>query len=264
MVGMPVPAARGEHARQDRLLSLLRSHEPISVEQLAGSLAVAPATIRRDLHRLAQVGRVVRTYGGAILRPSPDARAAVLAVEEKRWIGAAAAALVRDGQTIVISSGTTTLEMARHLGGRYRDITVITNSLDVARVLLDVDGIELIVLGGSVRPGMHSLLGHLTDMTARELRADALFMGIPAISLRHGLMSDFMPEVLTDRALRKMAGDVVVLADSTKFDLLAPAFVFGLEEVDAIVTDRGIRPDTLEALHMHPGLRVIVEPVVQG
>lgn len=261
MLGMPVSAVRREQVRHDRLLSLLRPNEPISVEQLASSLAVAPATVRRDLHRLAQAGQVVRTYGGAILRPLLDTRAATLAAEEKRWIGAAAAGLVRDGQTIVISSGTTTFEMARHLGGRYRDLTVITNSLDIARVLVDVDGIELIVLGGSVRPGMHSLLGHLTDLAARELRADALFMGIPAISLRHGLMSDFMPEVLTDRALRRMAAEVVVLADSTKFDLLAPAFVFGLEEVAAIVTDAGIRPDTLKALHAHPGLDVIVAPV---
>ena len=99
---------------------------------------------------------------------------------------------------------------------------MITNALDIANVLLDRDGIELIVLGGVVRPRMHSMLGHLAELSSRELRADTLFMGIGAISLEQGLMNDSVPEILTDRALRRMSRSVVVLADASKFEQVAP------------------------------------------
>jgi DeoR/GlpR family transcriptional regulator of sugar metabolism len=110
---------------------------------------------------------------------------------------------------------------------------------------------------------MHSLLGHLTDLAANELRADTLFMGIPAISLEHGLMSDHMPEILSDRAMRRMVRDVVVLADSRKFERVAPAFVFGLEEITTIVTDDGL-PDDVRAAIEDRGVQIVVAPTAPG
>lgn len=249
--------------RDDRLLALLRDRGRASVGEISDHLDVAPATVRRDLERLSGDGRLVRTYGGATLagRAQADPEAG-MATAQKRAIGEAAAAMVEDGQTIVISSGSTTLELARRLTTRQR-LTVITNTLDVADVLIDCDGIELIVLGGVVRPRMHSLLGHLTELAAGELRADTLFMGIPAISLDHGLMSDHLPEILGDRAMRRMVSDVVVLADSRKFERVAPAYVFGLEEVSSIVTDDGISEPVREAL-IERGIRVVAAPVATG
>ncbi|HEY0443958.1 MAG TPA: DeoR/GlpR family DNA-binding transcription regulator [Candidatus Limnocylindrales bacterium] len=245
-----------EH-RDDRLVALLRERGAVSVADIGLELGVGTATVRRDLERLARAGRLVRTYGGATLATrAPAHREASEAMTAKRLIGAAAAELVRDGQTIAISSGSTTLELARRLVDR-RALTVITNALDVAEVLIDAPGIELIVLGGVVRPRMHSLLGHLAELSANELRADALYMGIPAISLEHGLMSDHMPEILTDRAMRRMTRDVVVLADARKFERVAPAFVFGLEEVATIVTDADVAPAIREALGAR-GIHVIV------
>jgi DeoR/GlpR family transcriptional regulator of sugar metabolism len=164
---------------------------------------------------------------------------------------------VTDGATIAIGSGTTALELARCLTDRR--ITVITNALDVANVLVDRAGIELILLGGAVRPRMHSMLGHLAEMATNELRADTLFMGIGAISLDGGLMNDSMPEILTDRALRRMSRSVVVLADASKFEGVAPAWVFGLDEVDTIVTDAALPRDTIRAIEDR-GVRVIVAP----
>lgn len=243
--------------RDEALLSLLRLNGGAAVNEIARSLGVSAATVRRDLRRLSADGRVVRTYGGAALaasvQPSPIA---VEALAEKRAIALAAARLVQDGQTIVISSGTTTLEFARRLVG-LRRLTVITNALDVAQTLLDQEGIELIVLGGTVRPRMHSLLGHLTDVASEALRADVLFMGIAAVRVEHGLMSDHMPEILTDRAMAKMAARVVVLADASKFDRLAQAFVFGLAAIDTIVTDSRVQPETVAVLEQM-GVEVIV------
>jgi DeoR/GlpR family transcriptional regulator of sugar metabolism len=104
---------------------------------------------------------------------------------------------------------------------------------------------------------MHSLLGHLTEQACRELRADTLFLGIGAITLDRGLMNDYIPEIVTDRAVRSIASTVVVMADSTKFDHVAPALVFGLDEVDVIVTDSGVRQEVVDDL-VARRIRVIV------
>jgi DeoR/GlpR family transcriptional regulator of sugar metabolism len=240
--------------RRDRLLAYLQASGRASVTDLAAGLGVTSATIRRDLQRLASEGRLLRTYGGAALadrRSTHDPRA----VDAKRAIAAVAAHLVVDGSTIAIGSGSTALELARCLVDRR--ITVITNALDVANVLVDRPGIELILLGGVIRPRMHSMLGHLAEMATSELRADTLFMGIGAISLDRGLMNDSVPEIQTDRALRRMARTVVVLADATKFDLVASAYVFGLEEVDTIVTDSTLDPTRVAEIERR-GIRVVV------
>jgi DeoR/GlpR family transcriptional regulator of sugar metabolism len=237
------------------LLERLRDDGQASVGALARDLGVTPSTIRRDLGRLAKSGRVIRTYGGA---RALDARPHVAVdpmLAAKRAIARAAADLVDDRSTIVIGSGTTALEFARRIADR--PMTVITNALDVATLLVDRPAIELIVLGGVVRPGMHSMLGHLVELAARDLRADTLVMGIGAISLEHGLMNDSVPEILSDRALRQMASSVVVLADSSKFGQVAPAFVYGLDEVDTIVTDAAVDTRTVAALRAR-GVRVVV------
>jgi len=242
--------------RRDLLLSRLRTNGRATVAELAGGLGVTPATIRRDLQTLADEGRILRTYGGAALADRRPVRE-TLAADAKRSIARAAADLVTDGSTIAIGSGTTALELARQLGDRR--LTVITNALDVANTLLDRPWIELVILGGVVRPGMHSMLGHLAELATAELRADTLFMGIGAISLEHGLMNDSIPEIQTDRALRRMSRSVVVLADASKFDQVAPAYVFGLNEVDTVVTDATIRREHVDGLERR-GVRVVVAP----
>jgi DeoR/GlpR family transcriptional regulator of sugar metabolism len=241
--------------RQSRLVHRLREDGRASVSALAHDFGVTPSTIRRDLARLASDGMLVRTYGGAALpQPVLVRLAGDPAAAAKRAIASAAAALVEDGQTIAIASGSTTLEFARCLVDRR--LTVITNALDVATLLLDRDGIELVVLGGVVRSAMHSTLGHLAELALRELRADTLFMGIGAIDPDRGLMNDSIPEIFTDRALRQAARRCVVLADSSKFAQVAPGFVFGLDQVDIVVTDTGVDRADVVTLQMH-GVRVI-------
>ena len=247
--------------RRARLLARLREDGQASVATLARDLDVTPSTVRRDLTRLARDGVLVRTYGGAAAsaatdrRVPPDPRIAA-----KRAIAAAASDLVVDDQTIAISSGTTTLELARLLVDRR--LTVITNALDVAAILLDRPGIELVVLGGVVRPGMHSTLGHLAELALGELRADVLFMGIGAASPEQGLMNDSIPEILTDRALRRAARTCVVLADASKLGRVAPAFVFGLDQVDTIVTDADADRDVVAAFEAG-GVHVVVAPSLE-
>ena len=243
-------------SRRAQVLARLDEDGRASVHALARDLGVTPSTIRRDLARLAADGTLVRTYGGAAVRSAkPERDALDPRLAAKRAIGAAASALVEDGQTIAIYSGSTALELARHLVDRR--LTVITNALDVVGVLLDRPGIELVVLAGVVRPGMHSMLGHLAELALRELRADALFMGIGAISAERGLMNDSIPEILTDRALRRAARACIVLADSTKLGTVAPAYVFGIDEVNTLVTDADADPREVAALQAR-GVRVIL------
>lgn len=242
-------------SRGDLLLTRIGSDGRASVGVLARDLGVTPSTIRRDLARLARDGRIVRTYGGAAIQGPTPRTAADPRLGPKQTIAQAAAARVRDGDTILISSGTTTLEFARRLTDQR--ITVITNALDVAAVLIDRPGVELVVLGGVVRSGMHSMLGHLAELALRELRADALYMGIGAIGPDLALMNDSIPEILTDRALRRAARDCIVLADSGKFRTVAPAFVFDVEEVTTLITDEGASASDIAAVRAR-GVEVVI------
>ncbi len=236
-------------ARDAVIMDVLRASGTASVANLAATLDVTEATVRRTLQRLANEGKVIRTYGGATVADrvsmpvSPDDDPQI---RHKRDVGAAASRLVEDGSTIALSSGTTVLEMARLL--RDRHLTVITNALDVANVLRDAPRIELVVLGGVVLPGMHSMRGHLTVGTLRDLRADTVFMGASAIDLDTGFMTEQVREIAVDRALRSAAREAVILADASKFDRVAPGFMFGFEQVGTIVTDDRVDERTREAL----------------
>jgi len=243
-------------SRDERVMDLLRSARSSTVSEMAGTLGVTETTVRRTLKRLARDGRVIRTYGGATLADGaavprdPDPR-----LLHKIRIGEAASRQVKDGSTVALSSGTTVLEMARLL--RHRRLTVITNALDVATVLLDADEVELIVLGGVVLPRMHSMRGHLTEDALRDLRADTVFMGASAIDLGTGFMTEQVREIAVDRAMRSIAREAVILADSSKFDRVAPGFMFGFEQVGTIVTDDHIDSRMRVALEQR-SLRVVV------
>jgi DeoR/GlpR family transcriptional regulator of sugar metabolism len=183
-------------------------------------------------------------------------------IVSKIQVGEAASQLVEDGSTIALSSGTTVLEMARRLRGRR--LTVITNALDVASVLTDAPEVELVVLGGVVLPGVRSMRGHLTEDALRDLRADTVFMGASAVSLGtsavelgSGFMTEQVREIAVDRAMRNVAREAVILADASKFDRVAPGFMFGFDQVGTIVTDERIDPRTLAALKSR-GIRVVV------
>jgi DeoR/GlpR family transcriptional regulator of sugar metabolism len=244
-------------SRDDRVMDLLRASRTASVADIAGALGVTDATVRRTLQRLARDGQVIRTYGGATIADGATATSRTLDARllQRIKVGEAASQLVQDGSTIALSSGTTVLEMARLL--RHRRLTVITNALDVATVLLDADEVELIVLGGVVLPQMHSMRGHLTEDTLRDLRADTVFMGASAIDLGTGFMTEQVREIAVDRAMRSIAREAVILADSSKFDRVAPGFMFGFEQVGTVVTDDHIDSRMHEALEQR-GLRVVV------
>lgn len=232
--------------RQAKIRRLVEEKRQVSVTELSMLLHVSEATIRRDLDTLDGAG-LDRTHGGAVLREREALEPPVVQrlsdqFEAKRRIGQAAAAMVQEGETIFISSGSTTLELARALRSDMR-LTVITNSLPVINHLAGCPNVELLVVGGMFRRGELSMVGHAADLVVREFRANRTFMGMRAIDPRFGFTNDYMPEVLTDRAIIEMASQIVVLADHTKFGRVFPVFVAPATAAQVIIADAQVQPE---------------------
>ncbi len=246
--------------RKSTLLNVLQKGESIPIEELARQLDVSNSTLRRELHDLVSESLITISVGKVSLaiqaEERPFALRSLLNSEEKVRIGRMALELVHNGDTIFIAGGTTTFEFARQLPSQRR-VTVITNALRVVDLLVDQPGIELIALGGAVRPGEQTLHGHLTDWGVAQFRADKLFYGIEAISLQHGLTHSQIVEVSTDRAFANAATQTIILADHTKFGKVAPALVMPLDKVHVIVTDRDLPSEIVERL-CAKGVQVIL------
>lgn len=246
--------------RQEQILQILSRQQRISVGEICATFAVSEATARRDLETLANSGKIQRVHGGAILFRQAPPEAPILQRQreqtaEKIRIGLAAASLIQDGETVFLGSGSTVLEAAHAL--RMRNITVITNSLPIMNALVGLPNIHLIGLGGELRQTELSFIGHITEQALQEVRADKVLMGIRAISLEHGLTNDYLPETLTDRAILRIAREVILLADHTKFDRVATAFVAPLESIHTLITDAGTPSEFIQTLRER-GIHVIV------
>lgn len=253
------PVLRQE--REDRIIEWIGERGKATVSELSDAFGVSEATIRRDLQRLAVSHRIRRAHGGAMRveekgAEPPAVQRMKLYAEEKLRIGQEAARLVHDGETILLVSGTTVLEVARHLTER-RDLTVITDSFLVSDILLKDPHIRLIMLGGTVRHSELSVLGHLTRLCLNEIQADKVIMGVRAVSLQHGLLSDTFAEAETHLEFMHRADEVIVVVDHSKFDESATAILAPLSVVDRIVTGRETPLATVEALHAL-GIEVIL------
>jgi DeoR/GlpR family transcriptional regulator of sugar metabolism len=229
-----IPAQR----RQDILRAVRAGATHVS--DLAASFGVSEMTVRRDLHALAREGKLERVRGGAVNAGSepPFEQTAVERFEAKDRIGAAAAALVRDGQTVMIDIGTTTLQAARHLRGRT--ITVITTNLAVYEELIGDPAIELLLPGGLVRRNYRSLVGVLAEDSLRQLKADVLFLGTSGVDEQLGVWDTTMVEVPIKRAMIEAADCVALLADAQKFAMGGVVRVCDASALDRIVTDAPI------------------------
>lgn len=227
--------------RQERIVQLLQQQERLSLNDVCELFSISVATARRDFEALAETGKVRRVHGGVVplqraLPESPILQRQLEQQDEKRRIGRLAAELVKDGETIVLTGGTTTLEVAHCLKDREK-LTVITNSLPIANALADTPQISMVVLGGVFRHSEKSLIGHITEQAIADLRADKIIMGIRAINMEQGLTNDHVPETSTDRAMLRAAREVIVVADHTKFGVVSTAFVAPLNVVNTLITD---------------------------
>lgn len=210
-------------------------------------------TIRRDLDALESEGLLVRCYGGAI----PTQRIAFeFAFEKrrlqhhaaKRRIGRLAAARITPGQTVILDTGTTTLEIAKCLAKAGVACTVITSSLVIASQLWSCEPIELMLLGGRVRGNSPDLVGPGVELMLEKLAADVVFLGADGIDADRGC---FTIDIEAARVAERMAASarrVIVVADSSKLGTPAPVRYLQLREIDELVTDKATRADIVAAL----------------
>ncbi len=246
--------------RREQLLQFVEARQRVTIPQICEAFTVSPATARRDLEALEGEGKVRRFHGGALAvqsaPPEPSfAERSGEQAEEKRRIGRAAAALVRDGETLLLGSGTTVLEVARSLR-QHRDLTVITNSLLVMNMLADVPSVTLIGLGGILRSTEQSFIGHLTEQALGELRVNKVILGIRAIDLATGITNDYLPETQTDRKILSISREVIVVADHTKCERISSVFLAPLSQVHTLITDTQA-PESFTSALRQMGIQVL-------
>jgi DeoR/GlpR family transcriptional regulator of sugar metabolism len=245
--------------RHSQIQRLVEERGQMTVPELSTLFNVSEATIRRDLEEM-DGQWVRRTHGGAIrltkaVKEPPVIQRIGEQADEKQRIAAKAVAMIHEGETIYLGSGTTVREIARMLPPDIQ-LTVITNSLPVVNELADHPHIELMVIGGMLRQSELSMVGHIAEQAIREFRADKVFLGMRAIDVRQGFTSDFLPETMTDRAILAIAPKVIIIADHSKFNRVSSVFVAPISAANMIITDSGISSD-LVAEMSEEGIEVI-------
>lgn len=238
-----------ENSRREAVLEMLKENTSASISEIAEQFHVSQMTIRRDLQKLVEAGQVIRIPGGArIERWRGTERSFFERLEKmspaKRNIGKAAAALVRDGESVVLDSGTTTLYVARELRSR-KNIFVITFSLAVLEELGSAEEIRLELTGGVYRASSHDLIGRGVADSLKSIYADHVLFGAAAISFSRGVM---VHDPDAQREMLQAGKQKVLLADSSKIGMEATYRLCAIEDCDLIVTDSMITEADLARL----------------
>ena len=238
--------------RRRRIRELLRAEGRVRVEALAARFGISMVTIRADLSILESAGALTRTHGGALSLPEADQSLDVKQLQhraEKQRIAAAAAGLIRDGETIILDSGTTTAEIARHIRTLdLKSINVITNALNIAALLIDVPSVRLIVPGGILRRESNSLSGPMAESTLATLRANRLYLGADGVDPQIGVMTPHLAEAELNAKMIGISQQVVVVADSSKFARRNISLIARVEQLHMLITDRAAPQDAIEQL----------------
>ena len=241
--------------RRTKILELIEKHGQVAVADLSRRFKTSEVTIRNDLKALHKRGLIDRAHGGAVkvatVSVDPSLRIkSELHADEKRRIGAAAAALVHDGESIILDSGTTTQQIARQIKHK-RDLKVITNGINIALELLSAKDIQLILLGGMVRQNSFSAVGHFAEDMLKQLSADKLFLAVDACDVEFGLSTPNLEESQVNQAMVRIAKETILVADSSKFGKRSLSRIVPLPSIDTIITDRALDEETQAELRSH-------------
>jgi DeoR family transcriptional regulator of aga operon len=242
--------------RQERISALVEEQGFVRVSDLSARFGVSTVTVRTDLQSLESHGRVRRIRGGAMppgiqRSEQPFEVAEHDLASEKAAIGACAAGLVADGDTVLLDVGTTTTAIARALVARadLRDVTVVTNGLTVALVLERAwPRVSVVVTGGTLRPLQHSLVNPLGTVLLDGLNASIAFIGCNGVDAAGGVTNVNLPEAEVKRAMLLSARRPVVVADGSKLGEVEVAKICELSEVSLVVTDASADPSILADL----------------
>ncbi len=251
-----IPAERYANINQ-----LLESNECMSIASLSEALGVSESTIRRDLRQMEKRNLLSRVQGGASLRDYIYAQisAELLSDEfhvEKQLIGKRAADLINYGDNVILDSGSTTLNVAKHLKEKG-NITITTNSLEIANLLKDKKDITLITTGGVYVPETDSFVGPIAEHMIKGIKVDKLVMGMRGIDLDGCFTNSHLLAVPLKQAMLRAAKEVIIVVDHSKFGRSALATVGTVADVHKVVTDDGVGQEYLSMLEKS-GIEVII------
>jgi DeoR family transcriptional regulator of aga operon len=252
------PAARkvvglAMEERRRRIRALIEENAQVTVAQLAQRFGVSAVSIRSDLAALENMGAVVRTHGGALPRGDSDELPInvkqTLNRAEKVRIAAAAAELIRDGETVILDSGTTTAEIAKQIRTlKLASINVITNALNIAALLANAPHVNLIIPGGVLRHKSWSLSGPQAEQTLSTLQADVLFLGVDSLDPEIGLMTPYVLEAQLNALMIRISRKVVAVTDSSKLLRRNLSVIAPVDQVDLLITDSAANMKCIEAI----------------
>ncbi len=237
--------------RRARIIDMVEERQAVRVSSLSEDLGVSGMTIRRDLERLEAEGVLVRTHGGAILKrrlveESLYVERATTHTEEKRRIAESAAALIRPGETVFLSSGTTAAKVLSHVDPAL-EARVVTHNVGAIQEAKGLR-LEVILVGGLYRPRSNAVSGPLALEHISRFRASRMLLGVDGFDLTEGLTTPTVSMAGVERAMiTQTRGDVVALADASKIGVVADVAICGFDRVDIVMVDdsvdRGVRDE---------------------
>lgn len=247
--------------RHEYILKKLRENNKVTISELCDDMKVSNVTIRKDLKLLEEKNLLFRIKGGASMNnpyavDKPILIKESINSEEKNRIARAAVEMIKDNDSILIGSGTTAYAVAKMLSPNHR-LTVITPALKVALELCNNPNIEVLQLGGLIRPNSSSVAGQYAMRILDDVSCGILFLGVDGIDLEFGVTISNLTEATLNQKMLHTSQNVVVLADSTKFGRRGLGKVCSLEDVDYIITDQGTSKKYITALE-EAGIKVIV------
>ncbi len=235
--------------RRAEILQMLKNKPEVSVNQLSVMFYVSEVTIRKDLNELKRRNLLTRIRGGALRLPETGIGLDMAIKEkqlfhyrEKRAIGKLAASLINENETIILDSGTTTLEIARNLHN-FRNLTIITNAINIAIELSAYKKFTVILLGGHLRESSLSTVGPLAESTLKIFYCDKLFLGVDSFNLEEGVSTPNIEEANINQTMMSMSKETIAVFDSSKFNKRSFTFIAPVEKINTVITDEGIPMD---------------------
>ena len=249
-------------SRRNEILDMISQNSQVYVDELSRQFNVSEVTIRKDLEQLEQKNLLIRARGGAM---KIEGRVGVdyhlsekdkINYNEKVKIGLAASKLISNSEIILIDSGTTTAELAKNIGN-IKDLTVITNALNIAAILLNIQNVNLTIPGGYLRKHSQSLVGPMAERGLKNFYVDKAFLGVDGFDTRRGLYTPNIEEASLNELMIEIANEVILLTDSSKFKKKSFAFICPVDKIDVVVTDDKISEDDKKRLE-DSGVKVVI------
>ena len=237
-----VKLTRDTSERRRKITDMIKTRGSVQVVALSDIFGVSMQTIRKDLHYLEEHGIASRAYGGAIsaevvnISEPPIEAKRISHIEEKERIGRLAAAMVEPGDSIMLDSGTTALQIARFLPDD-EDITVVTNDFGVLNALTQKRKIKIIMLGGELRRKNMAFYGAQTVAALGDLLLDKLFLGVDGFDVERGITTHHEPEAQLNRKMVETARRVIAVTDASKFGKVCLNRIIDISEIDDLITD---------------------------